>query len=220
MSSPQNLNNSSPGALSTGAPPAVELTLAPAPQTPSTSEASASPPAAPNASTPNTNAGGGSTQSQSGSAASSAQPGAANGAGGGASPSSANGLGGNVVPVPPTLGDALSNCCGTSSSGSSGSTAPRMNNVTTTGPTYAAAFGDNVIADPTGGNIVVDLPAANSVTPTGSNIITITNNSDSVNTVTATPAAGDNINGAATFVLAARESVTLVAATATEWLPF
>lgn len=115
----QNLNQSSPGALSTGSPPSLSPPLSPAPQTPSTGARSAAPPVVNNVPGPTTVAGGGSTQTPSGTAGGNTQAAVANGAGGGASPSSANGLGGNVVPVPATLGDALSTCC--SSTGGSGS---------------------------------------------------------------------------------------------------
>lgn len=44
MSDPQNLNQTSPGALSTGAPPKTELPLTPTPETPSTAAGAPAPP--------------------------------------------------------------------------------------------------------------------------------------------------------------------------------
>jgi hypothetical protein len=104
--------------------------------------------------------------------------------------------------------------------GVGGAGAPRMTVVSTSGPVFAASYGQLIAADPTGGNIAVNLPAANAVTPTGSNVISVTNNSDSANAVTITPAGGDTINGAATLVLAARESITLTSDGVSEWFVF
>lgn len=102
----------------------------------------------------------------------------------------------------------------------SGSTAPRMIVVTSAGPIIAVAYGDVVAADPTGGDITANLPAASAVTPTGSNVVSITNTSNSANAVNVTPAGADTINGGGVFVLAARESVTLISDGVSDWLLF
>lgn len=101
-----------------------------------------------------------------------------------------------------------------------GSASLRVAVVASAGPVIAAQYGQAVAADPTGGNITVNLPAANAVTPTGSNVIMVTNNSDSVNSVTVVPAGADTIGGAANMVLAARSSVMLVSDGVSEWLAF
>jgi hypothetical protein len=104
--------------------------------------------------------------------------------------------------------------------GGGASKAPRMTIVQTIGPVVAVAYGDAVAADPSGANITANLPAASAVTPTGSNTVTLSNNSDSANVVNVTPAGGDTVNGGGVFVLAARESVTLVSDGVSNWMPF
>lgn len=102
-----------------------------------------------------------------------------------------------------------------------GSSAPRISVTASVGPVVAVQYGQLVAADPTAGNITANLPAANSVTATGSNTVSITNNADSANIVNVTPAGADTINGsAAAFVLAARETITLVSDGISEWFVF
>lgn len=100
------------------------------------------------------------------------------------------------------------------------SASPRMTVVSVAGPA-TAQYGTVVSADPSGGDITVTLPAASAVTATGSNIIMVKNNSDSVHVVNVARAGGDTIDGVAgPYVLAARESAIFVSDGVSEFLVF
>ena len=207
--------------MSTGAPPSLSPPLAPAPVHPSTAGAISPPPAGDNAAAPTTNPGGGGTQSASSSIGGGAQPATSNGAGGGASPSSANGLGGNTAPVPQTLGDALSLCCGDAVGSGSGSDAGNLLwNVVRATANYTAKYRDLVDGDSSGGAFAVTLPAAAAAdkAPNFSNSVLVKSEASSDFAITVTPAVGDTIDGQASIVLPPATYLSLVSDGVSNWI--
>jgi len=88
-------------------------------------------------------------------------------------------------------------------------------NVVPTTSNIGASFGDFVVADSTAGNISVNLPAASSVDPTGTNIVAIKNDGTGGHTVGVNLHAGDGADFVRT--LTDGESIMVVSDGVTTW---
>src|SRR6267142_2428805 len=192
-SQPQNLNQTSPSALNTGAPPAAELPLTPVPETPSTAAGAPAPPTTSDGTTVSpttTTANSGPSPTDLGRASSGAP----------AQPAGA-GLdqGGNTFVF----------VSGGGSGG--GATAFRVVRKTTT---YAAALNDFVLADPSTASFDVTLPTVPSAT---ANAIIVKNISPGTNPVTVRALGGATIDGVTSVDLFTGEYLYIIFDGVSEW---
>lgn len=194
MSDPQNLGQSSPGSLSTGAPPSLSPPLSPAPATPSTAQSVAPPPTASDGVvTPPTT-----TTSNSGPA-----PGVMGAAASGA-PAQPGGTG---------LAQGGNTIVGGGGSGGSGETLAAV---------QVADFNAQVSTiypcNPGAGNINATLPAGSGAVGAQITPIEIYNNTNNVGTVTVLPSGTDTVAGLASLVLQAQQSVRLIWDGVSNWM--
>ena len=195
MSDSQNLNQSSPGALSTGAPPSLSPPLTPAPPTPSTAQNTPPPPTTSDATaSPSTT-----TTANSG-----AVPGVMGRASTGAPAQPAGeGLaqGGNTIVI---------------SGGGSGGSGETLAAVQVAN--FNAAVSTIYPCNPGAGNINATLPTGSGVVGGQITPIEIYNNTNDVGTVTILPTGTDTVAGLASLVLQPQQSVRLVWDGVSNWM--